>query len=124
MIIAIDFDGTIVSHQYPDIGKAAPGAAETIQYLYDKGYKLILWTCRYGSDLVDAVDFVHRLVPYVKWSGFNAPYVDAPFKSLGRKIYADFYIDDKSINIPMVEYEDEDGWLHRAVDWAFIKEIL
>ncbi|HAW51174.1 MAG TPA: hydrolase, partial [Flavobacteriales bacterium] len=42
--IAVDFDGTIVEHAYPEIGKEMLFAFETLKALRDKGHKLILWT--------------------------------------------------------------------------------
>ena len=57
LIIAVDFDGTIVEHKYPQIGEIIPGAFEVLQELQENGHKLILWTFRDGEYLKDAVDF-------------------------------------------------------------------
>ena len=45
MTIAIDFDGTIVEHAYPEIGHPIPFAIETLLQLQEDGHRLILWTC-------------------------------------------------------------------------------
>ena len=58
--IAIDFDGTIVENQYPVIGRERPFALRTLRALQDKGFLLILWTCRTGADLEAAVEFCRK----------------------------------------------------------------
>ena len=46
MIIAVDFDGTIVEHKYPAIGRELPFAIETLRKLQSERHKLILWTVK------------------------------------------------------------------------------
>ena len=65
MKIAVDFDGTIVDHRFPDIGKPVPGAFRWLEALQDAGAKLILFTMRsdgqqYGDVLTDAVEFCRK----------------------------------------------------------------
>ena len=55
MIMPIDFDGTIVEHKYPAIGKEVPGAVETLKQLIRDGHRLILWSVREGKLLDEAV---------------------------------------------------------------------
>ena len=57
MIIAVDFDGTIVEHRYPKIGKEKPFAIETLKKLSAEGHRLILWTVREGKRLEEAIQF-------------------------------------------------------------------
>lgn len=57
MTIAIDFDGTIVEHRYPAIGKEIPFAIETLKRLQEERHRLILWTVREGKLLDEAVAF-------------------------------------------------------------------
>ena len=57
MTIAIDFDGTIVEHRYPSIGRELPFATATLKKLIDDGHKLILWSVREGDLLQEAVDW-------------------------------------------------------------------
>ena len=57
MIIAIDFDGTVVEHKYPEIGEERPFATETLKMLIKDHHKLILWSVREGKLLQDAVDW-------------------------------------------------------------------
>ena len=51
LLIAVDFDGTIVEDKYPGVGKAKPFAIETLKMLQNDGHRLILWTYRHGSKL-------------------------------------------------------------------------
>lgn len=60
MIIAVDFDGTIVEHRYPAIGKELPFATSTLRQLMEDGHRLILWTVREGDLLQEAVDFCEQ----------------------------------------------------------------
>ena len=57
MIIAVDFDGTIVEHKYPAIGRELPFAIETLRKLQSDRHKLILWTVREGVLLEEALAF-------------------------------------------------------------------
>lgn len=93
--IAVDFDGTIVENQYPAIGRERPFALRTLRALQDKGFLLILWTCRTGADLEAAVGFCRK--GGVEFYAVNENYDgelgdgDSP-----RKIDADIYIDDRN----------------------------
>lgn len=62
MIIAVDFDGTIVEHKYPHIGKEIPFAISTLKRLQAEHHQLILWTVREGRLLEEAVNFVMNVV--------------------------------------------------------------
>ena len=63
MTIAIDFDGTIVTHAYPAIGKPIPFAIDTLKKLQQEDHhQLILWTCREGELLKEAVDYCTSLL--------------------------------------------------------------
>ena len=57
MTIAIDFDGTIVEHRYPEIGPELPFAVDTLKMLIADNHKLILWSVREGKLLEDAVNW-------------------------------------------------------------------
>lgn len=58
LTIAVDFDGTIVKHDYPRLGSPANGAIKTLIRLQQCGHKLILLTMRSGKELNDAVDYL------------------------------------------------------------------
>lgn len=95
-IIAVDFDGTIVTRAFPAIGNEIPLAFETLKALKQKGHKLILYTCREGYHLSEATKYC--LENGVEFDAINENTMDAPFNHLGRsrKPYADLYLDDKS----------------------------
>jgi len=102
MIIATDFDGTLCVHRYPNIGYRNLPLIEWLIQQRKDGHQLILWTCRNGSLLTEAVswckefglefDAINEDVPSIKHSDFGRE------KSI--KVYADVYIDDRSINFP------------------------
>jgi len=95
MIIAIDFDGTIVEHKYPALGKEIPFAIQTLKMLQKKGHQLILWTYRAGRELDDAVEFCRSRG--VEFYAINKNYPEEVFDaSISRKINANLYIDDRN----------------------------
>ena len=96
MTIAVDFDGTIVEDAYPRIGKPQTFAFETLKALHQERHRLILWTCRQGKSLEEAVTFCRQ--QGVEFYAVNSNYPgevrqpdDTP------KIVADIYIDDRII---------------------------
>ncbi|HAE87299.1 TPA: hydrolase [Candidatus Marinimicrobia bacterium] len=96
MIIAVDFDGTLVEHRYPAIGKEIPYAFETLKILQQKGHKLILWTYRTGDSLTEAVEYCKK--KGVEFWAVNESYPgENREKNRGRKINAEIYIDDRNI---------------------------
>jgi len=96
MIIAVDFDGTIVDHEYPEIGKPKLFAFETLKALQEKGHQLILWTYRSGEELDQAVDFCKK--NGVEFYAVNKNYPEEVYdESMSRKIMADVYIDDRNV---------------------------
>jgi len=96
LVIAVDFDGTIVEDAYPKIGKPRIFAFETLKRLQKEGHRLILWTYRSGSKLDDAVEFCkdNGITFYAVNQSFPEEQYD---NSVSRKIYADIYIDDRNI---------------------------
>jgi hydroxymethylpyrimidine pyrophosphatase-like HAD family hydrolase len=94
--IAIDFDGTIVEHEYPEIGKEKLFAFQTLKELEKKGARLILWTFRAGKELDDAVEYCRK--NGIEFYAVNKNYPEEIFDdTVSRKIDADIYIDDKNI---------------------------
>lgn len=126
MIIAVDFDGTIVEHRYPAIGREIPFAIDTLKKLSADRHKLILWSVREGKLLEEAVAFCRE-----RGLEFYAVNRDYPEEEKGlnnhfsRKLKADLFIDDRNLGgLPdwgmiyeMVKnkltYED---WMHRYED--------
>lgn len=110
MIIAIDFDGTIVENAFPDVGTPKPNAIETIKRWKRRGHHIIIWTCRSTDE---------TLAPMEKFlNDNNVPYdkindnVTTNFHP-NPKIYADVYIDDRGIR-----YDDD------HMNWEMLKQII
>jgi hydroxymethylpyrimidine pyrophosphatase-like HAD family hydrolase len=96
LIIAVDFDGTIVEHKYPAIGKELPFATHTLKALQTKGHRLILWTYRAGKELEEAVEFCSK--QGLEFYAVNKNYPEEKFDDgISRKILADLYIDDRNL---------------------------
>jgi len=95
MTIAIDFDGTIVEHRYPDIGKEMFFAFDTLKALKNDGHNLILWTYRHGKCLEKAVEYCKG--KGVEFYAINSSYPGEVIEDMNsRKIIADMYIDDRN----------------------------
>lgn len=96
--IAVDFDGTIVEHEYPKIGKEIPFATETLRMLINDHHRLILWTVREGKLLQEALDWCHERG--VDFWAVNRDYPEEEQKGnefYTRKLKADYFIDDRNI---------------------------
>ena len=94
--IAVDFDGTIVEHRYPDIGKEIMFSIETLLQLQKVGYQLILWTYRSGKELDEAVEFCRGRG--LEFYAVNKNYPEEVYDgSMSRKVNADFFIDDRNL---------------------------
>ncbi len=94
--IAIDFDGTIVEHDFPRIGKEMLFAFATIKELNKKGHKLILWTYRTGDLLNEAVDYCRK--NGVEFYAVNKNYPEEQMtEGTARKLIADIFIDDRNV---------------------------
>ncbi|MFP4489604.1 MAG: BT0820 family HAD-type phosphatase [Bacteroidales bacterium] len=94
--IAVDFDGTIVEHEYPAIGKDKQFAFETLRELQKHGALLILWTFRAGPGLDEAVQYCSK--KGIEFYAVNKNYPEEVYdESISRKINADIYIDDRNI---------------------------
>lgn len=96
MIIAVDFDGTIVEHRYPEIGKEKLFAFETLKALQKEGHLLILWTFRAGKDIDEAVEYCRK--KGIDFYAVNKSFPEEEFDgTVSRKINADLFIDDRIV---------------------------
>lgn len=96
--IAVDFDGTIVKHRYPEIGEEIPFATETLKMLIKEHHQLILWTVREGKLLQDAIDWCHERG--VDFWAVNRDYPEEKMENnnhWSRKLKADYFIDDRNV---------------------------
>lgn len=117
MIIAVDFDGTCVTHEYPRIGKDI-GAVPVLKKLVSQGHVLILFTMRSGAELEEAKQWfeVQGIPLYgVNTNPSQSQWTDSP------KAYAQLYIDDAALGCPLCY----DGNGSRAyVDWPEVEHML
>lgn len=98
MTIAVDFDGTIVEHRYPEIGNEIPFATETLKMLIEDRHKLILWSVREGKLLDDAVEWCRQRG--VEFYAVNRDFPEEDEnknKHFSRKLKADVWIDDRNV---------------------------
>ena len=98
MVIAIDFDGTIVEHRYPSIGRELPFAIETLKKLTEEGHRLILWTVREGRLLDEAVAFCRERG--LEFYAVNRDYPEEEKNRnnhFSRMLKADLWIDDRNL---------------------------
>jgi len=103
LIVAVDFDGTIVESDYPNIGKPIPYAIESLKRMKEAGIRIVIWTCRhdlkpvrswlnkYGVN-IDAINTNDALTEE-EWSKFE--------HNESTKKTADIYIDDRSFINPV-----------------------
>jgi hypothetical protein len=96
MIIAVDFDGTIVENRYPDIGPELPFAIESLKKIQNRGeHQLILWTVREGPLLEAAVEFCRS--KGLEFYAHNQNHPDSEMGGQSRKLNADLFIDDRNL---------------------------
>ena len=110
MRIAVDFDGTIVEHCYPRIGKEIPFAIETLKLLQREGHWLILWSVREGKLLEEAVEWCRARGLEFYAVNKDYPEEERDHQGFSRKLKADLFIDDRNVGgIP---------------DWGIIYEMI
>lgn len=139
MIIAIDFDGTCVTHEFPEVGKEI-GAPKVLKRLVKNGHQLILWTMRsdkppgtVDKDITDTDSSIHSefsnyLTDAVEWFKKH----DIPLYGIqtnptqerwttSPKAYAHMYIDDSALGIPLIyKYGENKPY----VDWEEVEKLL
>jgi hypothetical protein len=117
VIIALDFDGTVVTHAYPEVGEDI-GAVAVLKELVAQEDKLILWTMRSGTLLEDAVAwFKKHDIPLwgINENPSQKEWTESP------KLHADLLIDDSALGCPTCFL---DGERRPAADWRRIREML
>ena len=97
MIIAIDFDGTISRGKFPAIDGQQPYAVDTVNTLYDDGHYIIIYTCRTGDQLLEAINWLLEQGIKFHRVNDNKPENVREYGNNSRKIYAHQYIDDKNL---------------------------
>lgn len=117
MFIAIDFDGTCTTHDYPNIGKDI-GAVKVLQKLAEE-HQLILYTMRSDDKLMEAVDwFIDNKIPLyaIQTNPTQNQWTKSP------KCYAQLYIDDAALGCPLKFDKKLSDRLF--VDWNVVELML
>ena len=117
MIIGLDFDGTVVTHAYPAIGKPVRGALRVLRRLVSRGDQIILWTIRSGPELAAAIEYLESAG--IELWGVNENPEQAGW-SQSPKAYCQVYIDDAALGCPLV-WPDEG---RPYVDWLLVERLL
>ena len=118
-VIAVDFDGTLCKNKYPKVGRLCSEGIEILKKFRKNGGEVILWTCRYGKALQDAIDACREAGLEFDAVNKNAPKHRMRWASvtgdteLSRKVYADIYIDDREAHL-----------CGEPVDWNKISDLL
>ena len=97
MTIAVDFDGTIVEHRYPEIGREIPFATDTLKLLAKEGHRLILWSVREGRLLDEAVEWCRERE--LEFYAVNKDYPEETKEdnNFSRKLKVEMFIDDRNV---------------------------
>ena len=118
LVIAVDFDGTCVEHDYPAVGMDVEGATAVLRALVANGHRLVLYTMRSGEKLDAAVKwFKDRKIEL--WAVNENPEQREWTESV--KVYADYYIDDAALGCPIMFI---DGVRRPVVNWAKVRTLL
>ena len=123
LVFAIDFDGTCVTHEFPEVGRDI-GAVPVLKELVDAGHRLVLWTMRSDTELPGK----EPLTAAVKWFADN----DIPLFGIQRnpeqdswttspKACAQIYIDDAALGCPLIPGNEGE---RPYVDWAEVRRLL
>jgi hypothetical protein len=105
MIIAVDFDGTLHTGEFPAIGEPAQDVAEYMQKLHEDGHCLIIWTCRCDQKLIEAINWlIDKGIPFDRIND-HCPEHAGQYPTNPRKVYADLYVDDKQVG-PLPAWND------------------
>ena len=117
IVIAVDFDGTCVTHEYPKVGREI-GAVPVLRDLVSAGCRLVLWTMRDDGEFTDAVKWFRKHdIPL--WGYNQNPEQKSWTQSA--KAYANVYIDDAALGAPLRK-----GMLGERphIDWQQVREML
>lgn len=111
-VLAVDFDGTIVDHAYPEIGEEVPNAIKWLKYLSARGANIILWTVRQDERLEQAVEYL---------SDNDIPLYGVNHNPLvpnrKPKILFDYCVDDRNVGTPLQEIDGFKSWV---VNWDIV----
>ena len=115
-IVAVDFDGTVVEHMYPNVGPDVPHAVSMLRVMRDLGNKIILYTMRSDSTLLDAVMWYKER--NIELWGINENPEQHSWTG-SPKVYANVYIDDAAFGCPIIAFNGKP-----VVDWVAVGRRL
>jgi hypothetical protein len=143
LCIAVDFDGTCITNDFPKEGKDI-GAAKVLKRITDAGHDLILFTCRQNHAEDRMIEFNddksiylpagNHLSDAIYWFNKN----NIPLFDINHNPYEDEYdtdkphfdllIDDKALGVPLTKYAIVDGSVvfskNKFVDWMMVEMML
>ena len=126
MDIAVDFDGTCVTHEYPKVGEDI-GAVPVLKALVEKGHRLMLWTMRGNKPTSEGVNTLQDAVDWFKkndillWGINENPEQKLSGWTNSNKQYAQLYIDDTALGCPLMY---DWGIEKPFVDWREVEKML
>ena len=140
LILGVDFDGTVVTHRFPDVGQDAPNAVEVLKRLEKKGFQIVLNTMRSDKNCYDSLS--GKIIPSeigkrmglstvledaVEWFERNEINLSGINKSPGQttwtdspKVYATHYVDDMAVGVPMITLENGE----KCVNWLEVERLI
>ena len=107
MIIAVDFDGTLCENKYPEIGEPNADLIKQLLKQQENGDKFILWTCRTGKLLDEALIWCRELGIVFDAINENLPERIEQYGGDCRKVSADEYWDDKAYQMAVIGGDDD-----------------
>lgn len=113
-IYAVDFDGTLNTAEYPELGELNVELFHFLAQRQQSGDKIILWTCREGKLLQEAVIYCRANGLEFDAINDNIPENTEEYKKNCRKVYADYYIDDRNKMIVARRRRKKCGPLNRT----------
>lgn len=102
-VYAIDFDNTLAYTRFPEIVAPNKKIVALARALKAQGHRIILWTSRAGRDLTEAVEWCRAQGIVFDAVNEQLPEQIKRWGNDTRKIYADFYIDDKAMSVSEAE---------------------
>jgi hydroxymethylpyrimidine pyrophosphatase-like HAD family hydrolase len=122
-IFCVDFDGTIVTHEYPEVGTPVNAALDVLHELQTAGHAIILLTMR-GIDVKTGRNTLQESVEYLTGNGIKLYGVNEnPHQhrwTTSKKVYGHWYIDDAAVGVPLIMPENQRPY----VDWIGVRQLL
>lgn len=112
-IIAVDFDGCLVTNCFPEVGEPIPETIAALKREQRNGAKVILWTCRRDEQLTAAVGWCAQRGIHLDAINRNLPEIVEAFGGDTIKVFANEYWDDRARLMPppmcVAAHKNQDG---------------